>query len=73
MNEKTMMMADMLKSLALLLLEQDGKLTMEQALSTVLNSDTYRKVMDEHTQLYFQSPRYVFTFLDTELKTGKMA
>lgn len=73
MNEKTMMMADMLKSLALLLLEQDGKLTMEQALSTVLNSDTYRKVMDERTQLYFQSPRYVFTFLDTELKTGKMA
>ena len=73
MNEKTMMMADMLKSLALLLLEQDGKLTMEQALSTVLNSDTYRKVMDERTQFYFQSPRYVFTFLNTELKTGKMA
>lgn len=71
MSEKTIMKADMVKSLALLLMEQD-ELTMEQALSVVFNSDTYGKVMDDKTRLYYQSPRYVFSFLDAELKKGKM-
>lgn len=71
MNEKTEMMADMVKNLALLLMEQDGGLTMEQALTTVFNSDTYRKVMDERTLFYYQSPKYVFAFLEEELKKGK--
>ena len=68
MNEKTEMMADMVKALALLLWEQHQELTMEQALSTVFNSDTYRKVTDERTRLYYQSPHYVFAFLEEELK-----
>lgn len=72
MNEKTEMIADMVKSLAWLLMEEDNKLTMEQALSTVFNSDTYQKVLDERTRLYFQSPRYVFSFLEEELKSGKL-
>lgn len=44
---------------------------MEQALSTVFNSDTYRKIMDERTGLYYQSSKYVFSFLEDELKTRK--
>ena len=71
MNEKTEMMADMVKNLALLLMEQDNSLTMEQALSIVFNSDTYRKVIDERTQFYYQSPRYIFAFLNEELKNDK--
>ena len=71
MNEKTEMMADMVKNLALLLMEQDNSLTMEQALSIVFNSDTYRKVIDERTQFYYQSPRYIFAFLNEELKNAK--
>lgn len=71
MSEKKIMMADMVKSLALLLMEQNG-LTMEQALSVVFNSDTYSKVMDEKTRLYYQSPRYVYSFLEAELRKGKM-
>lgn len=73
MNEKTEMMADMVKNLALLLIEQNKELTMERALSMVFNSDTYRKVMDERTLLYYQSPKYVFAFLDEELKKGKLS
>lgn len=73
MNEKTEMKADMVKSLALLLMQQDKGLTMEQALSMVFNSDTYQKIMDEGTRLYYQSPRYVFAFLDAELKNGKLS
>lgn len=70
MNEKSKMMVDIVKDLALLLMEQEG-MTMEQALFIVLNSDTYRKVQNEQTRLYYQSPRYIFSFLETELKKGK--
>ena len=73
MNEKMEMMADMVKNLALLLVEQNADLTMEQALSMVFNSDTYRKVMDERTHFYYQSPKYVFEFLEEEMKTGKFS
>lgn len=72
MSEKTEMMADMVKNLALLLIEQNNELTVEQALSEVFNSDTYQKVMDERTLFYYQSPKYVFAFLEEELKKGKL-
>ena len=72
MSEKTEMIADMVKNLALLLVEQNSELTMEQALSMVFNSDTYQKVMDERTRFYYQSPKYVFAFLEEELKKGKI-
>lgn len=72
MSEQAQMKMDMVKSLALLLLEKDTTLSMEQALSAVFNSDTYQKMMEDKTKLYYQSPRYVFSFLETELTTGKM-
>lgn len=71
MSEKTEMMADMVKNLAVMLTERYSEMTMEEALSTVFNSDTYRKVMDEQTNFYYQSPRYVFAFLEEELVKGK--
>lgn len=43
MMEKISMKADMVKNLALLLLEKHADWTMEQALSAVFNSDTYQK------------------------------
>lgn len=43
-----------------------------EILSIVFNSDTYQKVMDERTRLYYQSSGYVFAFLDEELKNGKL-
>ena len=73
MNEKTEMMADMVKNLAVLLLEQNNELSMEQALSQIFNSDTYQKITDERTRLYFKSSRYVFSFLEDELKNGKLS
>ena len=72
MSEQEQMKMDMVKNLALLLIEQDSTLTMEQALSIVFNSDTYQKLMIDDTRLYYQSPRYVFSFLDNELKIGKL-
>jgi hypothetical protein len=72
MREVQMMKMQMIGDLAALLIERDPSLTMEQAMSVVFNSDTYEKVMDEGTGLYYQSPRYVFSYLTTELKTGKL-
>lgn len=72
MSEKDLMIADMVKDLAILLMEQNHELTMEQSLASVFNSDTYQKILNEKTTLYYQSPRYVFSFLDNELKSGRM-
>jgi hypothetical protein len=38
----------------------------------VLNSDTYQRLQKDSAQLYHQSPRYVFAFLESELRTGKV-
>lgn len=72
MSEREQMKLDMVKSLALLLMDNDANMTVEQALATVLNSDTYQRLLEDDTQLYHQSPRYVYSFLDNELKTGTM-
>ena len=57
----------MVKNLALLLIKKNSRLTMEKALAIVFNSNTYKKIMNEQTHLYYQSPLYVFTFLEEEL------
>ena len=72
MSERYLMTLDIEKNLALLLQNDTPSLTMEQALSLVINSDTYQKILNDRTRLYYQSPRYVYSFLDKELKTGKI-
>ena len=72
MSEIDMMKLDMASELAVLLMEDASELTMEQALEIVLNSDTYQRLQKDSAPLYPQSPRYVFAFLESELKTGKM-
>lgn len=72
MNEVMEMKAYMVNRLAMMLLEHNEEMSMEQALSIVFNSDTYQKMMDDKTRLYYQSPMYVFAFLDQELKQGKL-
>jgi hypothetical protein len=72
MSEQEQMKLSMVKDLSLLLMESNLSLSMEQALSIVLNSDTYQRLQNEATRLYYQSPRYVFSFLENELKTGRV-
>ena len=50
----------------------DGELSMEEALSMVFNSETDQKLLDDNTRLYYQSPRYVYTYLEHVLKTGRI-
>ena len=72
MNIQEQMKLDMTKNLALLLMENNLGMTMEQAISVVMNSETYQRLQNNSTHLYYQSPRYVYDFLDKELKVGKV-
>lgn len=72
MNEKGEMKADLVKNLAILLMNENKKMKIDEALAIVFNSDTYQKIMNDKAGLYFQSPRYVFSFLESELKNGKI-
>ena len=72
MNEKGEMKADLVKNLAILLMNENKEMKIDEALAIVFNSDTYQKVMDDKAGLYYQSPRYVFSFLDNEIKNGKI-
>ena len=73
MNEKEQMKLDMVKYLALRLMDDDPQLSMEQALATVINSDTYQRLQRDTTGLYYQSSGYVYSFLQNELKTAKVS
>lgn len=47
-------------------------MTMIEALDTLYNSETYEKLSDARSGLYFQAPGYVYDFLDKEVEYGKM-
>ncbi len=72
MSEINFMIESIAKNLVMFLME-DFNMDMKTALRTLYTSDTYAKLQDKGTGLYFQSPRYVYDFLKIELKTGKMA
>ena len=59
------------RNLILLLIERQG-MSIQDALHTLHTSDTYVKLKDTRSGLYFQSPGYVYDFLDKEISTGKV-
>lgn len=72
MDEIMQMKTDMVSQLAAMLMEKYPTITMEQALDEVFKSSTYQKVQNSDTTLYYQSARYVFSFLEEELRMGKI-
>jgi len=71
MSRETFMIEELVKELALRLMEERG-LTMKQALDTIYNSETYTKILDLRTSLFSQSTAYVYSILETEILTGKL-
>lgn len=51
-------------------LMKDYGLDMQTAFSILYDSDTYSKISDPSTGLYFQGSRYVYSYLQNELKIG---
>lgn len=71
MTDIDYMMEHVAADLIVLLMEK-CELTFAEAVDTLYTSDTYAKLCDKATGLYFQSPKYVYSFLEHELKTGVM-
>lgn len=69
MNDQEFMMECMAKDLVLLLMERRN-MDLETAMNALYTSDTFAKLKDSRTGLYFQSPLYVYDFLEKELLTG---
>lgn len=55
------------------LLAKDFSMDIAESLDTLYNSETYAKLSDPNTGLYFQSVQYVYSFLKNELNTGTIA
>ncbi len=55
------------------LLAKDFGMNITESLDTLYNSETYAKLSDPNTGLYFQSAQYVYSFLKNELNTGTIA
>lgn len=55
-----------------MMLIEDSGMDLKSALNCVYNSDTYEKLSMPESGLYFQSSGYVYSYLKTELTTGKM-
>lgn len=53
------------------LLAKEFHMTIIEALDALYGSETYTKLCDPNTGLYFQSSQYVYSFLKNELLTAK--
>ena len=53
-------------------LMQDFGYEMDKALETFYNSDTFERLNNPQSGLYYQSSGYVYSFLKEELLTGKV-
>lgn len=49
------------------MLMNDRGLTSDEAMALLYESDTYAKIENEHTGLYYSSAVYVYSFLQEEL------
>lgn len=61
-----MMQEDMYAELIQILMEKYGY-TLEKAMDTLYNSETFTRLQDANTGLFYQSPGYVYSFLNSEL------
>ena len=71
MTDFNYMLEGMTRDLAVMLMER-RKMPMTDALDTLYNSETYEKLSDPRSGLYFQAPGYVYDFLDKEIEYGRM-
>lgn len=51
------------------LLAKDFNMTITEALDAMYGSETYSKLCDPNTGLYFQSSQYVYSFLKNEVNS----
>ncbi|MBR0178262.1 MAG: hypothetical protein IJQ11_12660 [Bacteroidales bacterium] len=65
-------MVDVMTRELIKLLMERLEMDMKTAFDIFYNSDTYAALNRPESGLFFQSPKYVYSILDNEIKTGKM-
>ena len=70
-NQVKLMMEEMVADLVEIIIQQ-WNCTLTEAMAMLYNSDTFRLLQDANTGLYYQSPGYVYSCLDNELRTGRV-
>ena len=73
MNNEVRFLIDALIARLVLLVMDDFKLSLLDALSLVYNSQLYEKITDLETGLYYQSALYNYELLRKEITLGKIA
>lgn len=68
-EQKEIMKEDMTEELITMLMAS-WHYSMNEAMDVLYNSDTFSRLEDDNTGLYYQSPGYVYSFLNQELTTG---
>ena len=53
-------------------LVDDYNYSPEEAIDVLYTSETFDRLQDDATGLYYQSPGYVYSFLQNELKIAKV-
>ena len=65
-------MVDVMTRELIKLLMERLEVDMKTAFDIFYNSDTYAALNRPESGLFFQSPKYVYSILDNEIKIGKM-
>ena len=53
-------------------LVDDYHYTPQEAIDVLYTSETFERLQDDATGLYYQSPGYVYSFLQNEINTAKV-
>lgn len=69
-NEQIEIMKEDMSAELISLLIKNWHYSSEEAMDVLYNSDTFSRLEDSKTGLYYQSPGYVYSYLDKELSTG---
>ena len=72
MTKESFMIEETTKDLVMLLMEERN-VSLEDAVNLVYTSETFSKLCNLSTGLYFQSTPYVYEYLNRELITGKLS
>lgn len=59
----------LVRDILTILVEERGK-GISEAFGMLYNSDTFRKLETPESGLFFQSPRYVLSYLDSEISSN---
>lgn len=65
-----MMQEDICAELVIMLMKRWDS-SMEEALDMLYNSETFVQLQNPTTGLFYQSPGYIYTFLENELTKGE--